>query len=167
MTPWILSLILFLVPRAPFAATFQKTAESIDRVAHEAPLYPGEDGVERTAAELVAVAFFESHFDPKATFVEKDGSTSTGLLQINSSNERWLGVNTTDLEDPETNLRAAVKLMKGSHRACRGRPWAEQLALFTSGDTECRAGREASRHRLELAARLLREHPVYWIEGAS
>jgi hypothetical protein len=56
MAIWLLSLMQLLVPQAPYADTFPATAAAIDKVAHEAPLYEDDDGVLRTAVELVALA---------------------------------------------------------------------------------------------------------------
>jgi hypothetical protein len=164
MAVWILSLMQLLVPHAPYADTFPATAAAIEKVAHEAPLYDDDDGVVRTVAELVALSFHESHFDPRA--VDK-GGTSFGLTQVDASNLGMLGLkSTSDLFDPETNLRAALKLMRISHRLCRQRPIEDALANYASGGGTCSVpeGLVASRRRMKLAAALLRQHPPRWVE---
>jgi membrane-bound lytic murein transglycosylase MltF len=167
MAIWLLSLMQLLVPQAPYADTFPATAAAIDKVAHEAPLYDDDDGVVRTAVELVALAFHESHFDPRA--VAKDGS-SVGLAQIDVSNLANLGLAKREqLFDVETNLRAALKLMRISHRICRRRPPEDRLANYASGGATCDVpeGLVASRRRMKLATALLRAHPPRWIEVAA
>ena len=164
MAFWILSLMHFLVPHAPYAETFAATAAAIDKVAHEDPLYDDDDGVVRTAAELVSLAFHESVFDPRA--VDPEGQ-SFGLAQVHVSNLQNLGIaRREDLFDPETNLRAALKLMRISHRLCRGHPGDESLANYASGGPTCTvpAGLVASRRRMKLAGALLRRHPPRWID---
>jgi hypothetical protein len=163
MAIWILGLMQLLVPHAPYSDTFSATAAAIDKVAHEAPLYEGEDGVAETAAELVALTFHESTFDPNA--VGGDGTT-IGLAQIHVSNLPDLGITRAQLFEPEANLRAALKLIRDSHRFCRKHPKDERLANYASGGTTCSvpAALRASRFRMHLAARLLRAHPVRWTE---
>jgi hypothetical protein len=165
MAIWILSLMQLLVPRAPYSDTFPATAEAIDKVAHEAPLYEGEDGVAETAIELVALVYHESTFNPKAVGGE---GTTLGLAQIHVSNLPDLGITRAQLFEPEANLRAALKLMRDSHRFCRKHPKDERLANYASGGTTCSVpeGLKASRMRMHLAAHLLRAHPVKWTEVA-
>jgi hypothetical protein len=167
MAIWILSLMHLLVPQAPYADTFPATAAAIDKVAHEAPLYDDDDGIVRTAAELVALAYHESRFDPRA--VAKDKS-SLGLTQIDVSNLTNLGLaKKEELFDAETNLRAALKLMRISHRICRRRPPEDGLANYASGGGTCTVpeGLIASRRRMKLAMDLLRKHPPQWVEVAA
>ena len=166
MAIWILKLMQLLIPHAHYADTFPATAAAIDKVAHEAPLYEGENAVVETAVDLVALAYYESRFDPKAVDKKK---TSYGLTQIDGSNLKSLGLTKEQLFDPETNLRAALKLMRISYRLCRYRPHDERLANYASGGPTCSVpeGLVESRRRLKLAAALLRKHPVKWTEGPS
>lgn len=152
-------MMLALVPRAPYADTFPQTAAAIDRASHEAPLYAGEDGPERTAAQLVAIAWFESRFDPRAV---GDHGRSLGLFQVGVSNVRRLDVAIDDLFDPDVAARAAIAMLRSSLRTCRVRPKEFRLAEYASGS--CGRGGEASRHRTKLAGELLRAHPVRWFE---
>lgn len=164
MAIWILSLMQLLVPHASYADTFPATAAAIEKVAHEAPLYDDDDGVVRTVAELVSLSFHESRFDPRA--VDKGGQ-SFGLAQVDASNLANLGLTKTEqLFDPETNLRAALKLMRISHRLCRWRPLEDALANYASGGGTCSVpeGLVASRRRMRFAAKLLRKHPPRWID---
>lgn len=166
MTHWIYALMVWLAPSAPWSSTYWATASAIDRVAHDSPLYETDDGIERTAAELVAVAYFESRFDPEAVFTDRGGD-SLGLEQINTSNLARLGLTRAEALEPEANLRAAVRLMRASHRTCRGHPREELLGHYASGGPTCTvaAGLVASRHRMRLAEAILRERPVYWVEA--
>jgi Transglycosylase SLT domain len=172
MKSWILSLLLFLAPHSDFAWTFDATAAAIDKIVHETPIYDTNDGPERTAAELVAVAYYESSFDPMA-FHANDGAqgvNSVGLAQISTSNLPALGLSDwRDLTDPETNLRAAAKMLRASHRTCRGFPWAQQLASYATGRGLCSVpeGVVASVERLTLARRLLAERPAFWTQPSN
>lgn len=161
MQAWILALMLMLVPRAPYADTFPATAAAIDKVAHEAALYSGEDGPERTAAQLVALFAHESSFDPLAVHADTGGD-SIGLGQVNVSNLRRLGLTRAALFDPLTNARAALRLLSESIAACAWRPSWARLSLYVSGS--CNRGGEASRKRVTLATELLRAHPTRWLE---
>lgn len=163
MAIWILKLMHLLLARTPWIDTYPQTAEAIDKVAHESPLYDGEDGVEQTAAELVALTYFESRFNIRAINKEQD---SFGLTQIHSSNMKSLGLTKEQLLDAETNLRAAISLMRVSHRLCKNHPKEEGLANYASGGGTCNvpAGIKASRRRMKLALDLLRKNPVVWTE---
>ena len=164
MAHWILTLMLALVPGSPYEGTFAATAAAIDQAAHEAPLYPGEDGPARTAAQLVALAWFESRFDPKAV---GDHGNSLGLFQVGVSNLASLGIERDDLFDPKKAADAALRMIRTSFVVCRVRPKEERLAHYAAGGPDCSKGGNESRHRTALAARLLRAHRVTWTEDAS
>lgn len=165
MTLWILSLMLALQPSAPWLATYRDTAVAIDRAAHAEPLYEDEDGAARTAAELVAIAWFESRFDPSA--VAEDGSGSVCLGQIDLSNlDRLLTTRNALLADVDLCVHSMLRLVRESHRVCalRRQPAEDRLAQYTGGGGACDRGRRESRLRARLAEHLLRAHPVRWIE---
>jgi hypothetical protein len=164
MAHWILTLMLALVPHAKYEGTFTTTAAAINRAAHEEPLYAGEDGPARTAAQLVALAWFESRFDPQAV---GDHGASLGLFQIGVSNLPALGMKREDLFDPDKAAHAAIKMMRASFVMCSVRPKEERLAHYAAGGPDCARGRKESRHRTALAAALLRTHRVTWTEVAS
>ncbi len=166
MAAWILSLMQLLVPHAPYADTFPATAAAIERVAHESPLYDDDDAdaIVKTVTELVSLTFHESRFDPRAVDKTKQ---SFGLAQIDVSNLTNLGLTSKEeLFDAETNLSAAIALMKISHRLCRARPREDALANYASGGGTCAVpeGLVASRRRMKLAAALLAKHPPRWID---
>jgi soluble lytic murein transglycosylase-like protein len=165
MTTWILSLILLLAPATP-PARAAEVAAAIDRVSHESPVYGGEDGVVRTAAELVAITYYESTFRPDA--VKDDaGGDSVGLAQVNVSNLRALRMTRDDLLDPVKNLLAATRLIRASHKMCAGRPYTDRLAHYASGGATCsvEAGIKASRLRVKLGVQLLESHPPRWVDA--
>jgi hypothetical protein len=166
---WVLALMVSLQPEAPWRSTYGGTAIAIDAAAHEAPLYPGEDGPERTAALLVAVSWRESRFDPMAVATDCCG-TSLGLLQVHDTNARRLGLmGVNELFDPLTNARAALVLLAESLRICAALPEPDRLSEYAVGRAVCDApaGVRDSRAKVRLAVRLLREHPPFWSEAAA
>lgn len=150
---WILSLMVSLQPvdRTPWADTFASTALAIDQVVlEEEPLYRGPDGKERTAALLVSLAWFESRFRVDAV---GDHGQSIGLYQVSKAHaprEELLGA--------ASATRVALGLIRESQRVCAGRALPEQLGWYASGGRAC-GGLAKSRHRMGLAAKLVREHP--------
>lgn len=167
MYAWILTLIhAVTIAGSPFAARFEEIAREIDRAAHAFPAYDGNDGVVRTAAELVAVVSFESSFDPDAV---GDHGASIGLGQIGVSNLAWLNMTEEDLHDPSKNIEATAKLLRASHRTCRGWPPFQQLAAYATGRGQCnvREGVVASKHRVERGMHLLAAHPAFWTSPAN
>lgn len=161
METYILALML-LCPRA-HAPTDRReeVAHAIDVAAHENPLYDTPDGVERTVRELVAVDCFESAFNPLAI---GDHGSSLGLAQVGISNVAMLGLhNDSELLDPVKNQRAALTMMRASHRTCRGRPSLERLGQYASGGPTCSVpqGLAASRRRTKFAEDLAKVR-VFW-----
>lgn len=150
---WVVSLLAALEPEAPWSDTYAKTAEAIARVAESDPLYAVEDkGEERTATILVALAWYESRLKPNAK--SKNGQWYC-LYQVHKS---YLAEPEKALNDPEACTRAAVKILKRSVQTCTARQPDERLAIFMSG--VCDRGGVESRHRMFLAKKLLKEHPV-------
>jgi hypothetical protein len=147
---WVVGLMAALEPASPWRATFEKTAEAIARVSESEPLFE-DHGEERTAALLVAVAWYESRLKPNA-------KSSNGqwycLYQVD---KRWLPDPQKALDNPEVCTRAAVKIIKASLAKCSARPLEERLAVFVSGS--CDRGVADSRYRMFLANKLLKEHP--------
>lgn len=151
---WVVGLMTTLEPAAPWRATFESTATAIARASEEEPLFNDENIEEsqhKTAALLVAVAWYESHLKPTAK--SKNGKWYC-LYQID---KRELSDPQKALEDPEVCTRAALKILRSSLKYCAKRPKDEQLAVFMSGS--CNKGRLQSRYRMFLARKLLREHP--------
>jgi len=139
---WVLALMLFLQPNAPWDVTYQDTARAIAQVVdEEAPLFDDDAGKDRTTVLLVAVAYRESRFDPRAV---GDGGRARGLWQQHGG---------AALFDPATAARRAVRALRTSMGACAARPLDERLAAYASGS--CSRGGSASRERMALADRLL------------
>jgi len=147
---WVVSLMVALEPSAPWRATYEKTAEAIARVAESEPLFE-ERGEQRTAALLVAVAWYESRLKPNAK------SANGQWYCLYQVDKRHLPDPEKALTDPEVCTRAAIKIIKGSLAKCGKRPAEEQLAMFMSGS--CDKGLADSRYRMFLAGKLLKDHP--------
>jgi hypothetical protein len=144
MKAWILALMLACLPKsahpAPWASSYPETAEAIADVAsHEAPLYAGQDGRDRTIALLVSLAWFESTFKPGAV---GDQGKSHGLFQVQGYG---------DLTDARDATRAALEILRQSFRVCKARPPSEWLGFYTSGRGTCENGLRESRHRFQKA----------------
>ncbi|HEU4411694.1 MAG TPA: transglycosylase SLT domain-containing protein [Polyangiaceae bacterium] len=147
MGAWVLSLLLLLQPEAPWRASYPATARAIAEAAERSePLFPGSDGRTHTAALLVAVAYHESRFDPKAV---GDKGRSFGLFQL----QRGGASNFT----PAVAARRSLAFLRSSRNACRDRPEDERLAAYVSG--RCDRGLEASRARMRLGRSLVAGHP--------
>jgi hypothetical protein len=147
---WVVSLMVALEPSAPWRATYEKSAEAIARVAESDPLW-ADRGEERTAALLVAVAWYESRLKPTAK--SKDGQFVC-LFQVD---KRHLADPQKALDDPEVCARAAIKILRSSLDKCAKRPLEDRLAQFMSGS--CDKGIVDSRYRMFLAGKILKEHP--------
>ncbi|WP_394835826.1 hypothetical protein LVJ94_02720 [Pendulispora rubella] len=140
---WVLALMLFLQPEAPWRDTYKDTARAIADVVDEEPaLFDGEDANTRTTTLLVATAYGESRFRPDAV---GDHGQSRGLYG------RW-GARAKVL-DPVIETRLAMSNMRTSMEACERLPPSERLAAYASGS--CAKGRGISRARMDLATRLL------------
>ena len=148
---WVVGLMVALEPSAPWRPTYEKTAEAIARVAESEPLFD-KNGEERTAALLVAIAWYESRLRPTAK--SRNGQWVC-LYQVD---KRHLADPQKALDDPEVCTRAAIKIIRASLDKCTKRPPEERLAAFMSGT--CDKGLTDSRYRSFLASKLLREHPL-------
>lgn len=155
---WVVGLMAALEPAAPWRATFEKSAEAIARVSESEPLFD-ERGEERTAALLVAIAWYESRLKPNAK--SRNGQWYC-LYQID---RRHLPDPQKALDDAEVCTRAAVKIIKGSLAKCSARPLDERLAVFMSGS--CDRGLADSRYRMFLAQKLVKEHPLATANGGG
>jgi hypothetical protein len=150
---WVVGLLVALEPQAPWASTYEKTAEAIARVSESDPLWSVEDkGEERTASLLVALAWYESRLKPNAK--SKNGQWYC-LYQVGKN---YLPDPEKALTDPEMCTRAAIKILKKSITLCASRPLEERLAIFMSG--QCDRGGAESRYRMFLSTKLLKEHPM-------
>lgn len=111
LTLWIYTLVSSLAvaegPLPPWAMGYGALAASIARAAEARPL-PGEHGVDRMAALLVAIAYRESRFRADAV---GDGGASLGPFQVSRA---WVRP-TSDLNG-EADL--AARLVLDSWRVC-------------------------------------------------
>ena len=148
---WVVGLMVALEPSSPWRGTYEKSAEAIARVAESEPVFD-DHGEERTAALLVAVAWYESRLKPNAK--SKDGQ----FLCLYQVDKRQLADPQKALDDPEVCTRAAIKIIRASLQQCAKRPYDDRLAQFMSGN--CDKGVVDSRYRMFLAGKLLREHPL-------
>ena len=148
---WVVSLMVALEPSAPWRDTYEKTAEAIARVSESDPLFE-ERGEERTAALLVAIAWYESRLRPNAR------SANGRYVCLYQIDKRHLPDPQKALDDPEVCTRSAMKIVRSSLERCKRRPANERLAEFMSGS--CTRGLPESRMRSFLANKLLKEHPL-------
>lgn len=157
---WVVGLLAALEPNAPWASTYERTAEAIARAAESEPLFDvAERGEERTAALLVAIAWYESRLNPSAK--SKNGRFYC-LYQLERSH---LAEPQKALDDPEVCTRTAMKLLRESLAKCKSRAPDERLAAFMSG--QCDRGGPESRYRMFLAKKLAKEHPMPAPAGGS
>ncbi len=115
-------------------STARPLAEGIAIAANEDadPLY--------AAAELVAVAYYESHFDLYAVSPETDSTRSIGAFQIST---QWLRFPAS----PYHQAKVSLWLMRDSQRMCGS------LARYASG--RCDRGWEEAHRREMLANRIM------------
>jgi hypothetical protein len=151
LTSWILSLMVLLQPTAPWSETYASTAAAIDQVVAEEPSLFTDDheGRAKTAAVLVALAWFESNFKPNASSAH---GKLRGLYQVGGHG---------DQSDPVKATRIALEMMRESFQKCRARPIPDRLAFYTGGN--CRApsadALEKSRARVGKGLWLAKHHP--------
>lgn len=153
MTPltysWVLAAMMRLQPNAPWVATYSETAEAIAKASSEDPLFAGDAGPKKTAAVLVALAYFESNFNPNAI---GDQGKSFGLFQIQPPTAK---IDASLLQLPRNAAYVAIDLIRTSFSVCKDQPFAEKLAWYAAGSSKCLdAGKKPSEHRLLLAQRI-------------
>ncbi len=143
---WILSLMRLLQPHAPWLASYEATAKGIQDGATSSPVFSGENGIERTIAVDVSLAWFESRFDSHAV---GDHGTAHGLYQVHAI-------------EPETVKEQTVQanaMIKQSFKACVNRVKEEWLGWYAAGGNDCNRGLRESRHRMLKAFWLFKNHP--------
>src|SRR5580692_4684109 len=174
LVSWCLTIMTFLVPRAPWTDSFPRGAEAFVTAAERDPLFKGPHGVERTIDYELSVAWFESKYDPSA---KGDRGASLGLFQVTTGTAKpyqgqahatralwgdtfdpWAPV-AEELLEPEAAAPIAIRLMRVSFWICRGRPKDEALGWYAAGGLGCRGVRE-SRHRVNKALWIARTYPA-------
>lgn len=137
----------------------------IEVVSSEPPLYADDEDRIKTAAVMLAIIDYESHFsrDVDVGARKGDGGTSWCLAQINIGKGRihvkedgtvefgtgWSG---RDLVEDRTKcLRAELAVIRASF-ACKTEDKYAKLNLYASG--KCEWGYRESKHRMKLAFKL-------------
>ncbi len=113
--------MLFLAPHSKFEPTFRATAEAIGHFADDV----------NEAADLVALAYHESKFDPSAV---GDKGASLGLYQIQPTTAQ---APKAELFDTWEATRHAVRLTRMSKSICRSRPSRERWNWYAGGSSGC------------------------------
>jgi hypothetical protein len=127
------------------AARLEPVAHAIAEEAAVAPLWPGDDGVRRTALVLVAIAWHESGFreEVRTCAVRGDGGASLGTTQLHRG-FAWFGHTAEEICGSDAlQARLALRVL-GVHRGRGVASEAGLLRAYASGDAgrDTRAGRE-------------------------
>lgn len=170
MVKWILALVVLLVPplqqeqqaREPDVIAqgrYASIAEDIASVVETSPpLFTGPDARERTAALVVARAFYESSFkrDVDEGRTRGDGGRAVCLMQMHFSPQGW----TTDelVADRTKCIRSALELMRRSRATCRQNTPEQSLAVYTGG--RCDRGMRESERTFAMADWLIAQRPI-------
>jgi hypothetical protein len=149
MIAWVLSLMLILQPEAPWKTTYESTATTIVQKATATPIKGDSKGGAYTAVILVSLAWFESRFDPEAHNPKDPGGGSYGLYQASR----------VPIPDVAAQTDQALGMIRQSFKACAALPVEKRLSWYTTGGPVCVPTKEST-HRMGLAMRLLKEHPV-------
>lgn len=147
LTTWILALMVLLQPSAPWRADYEEVAKGIEEGARVVPIFAGEQGLYRTVALDVSLAWYESRFDRHAV---GDHGAAHGLFQVHA----------TEASTVAEQVKQANALIKQSLRVCAARPFEERLGWYASGGPTCDrpGGLKASKHRMNTAVWLLRQN---------
>ena len=150
VTLYIVSIMLTLQPIAPWKDRYVEIANEIQVGAEREPVFSGAYGVQRTLALDIAVAWFESRFNPDAI---GDNGRARGLYQVH-----YHGPDEPVREQTER----ANRMMRASFKVCARRAIEERLGWYAAGGNGCERGLKHSRHRMGLAEKLFK---TYWKEG--
>jgi hypothetical protein len=136
----VLSWMNHLVPLSPHKVTFDALSEGIAEAANEDP-----DPVD-AAATLVAIGYYESHFNLDAVSSEDDPATAIGYPQVSTE---WIKFPAS----PTFQSKMALSLIRDSQTRCG------TLAEYASGS--CDSGRDEGARRAKLAAKLKFSNHVF------
>lgn len=146
LVTWCLSLLTLLAAREHVEArATPELAAGIVAGAEAEPVFAGPDGVRRTVALDVALAWLESRFDPHAV---GDHATAHGLFQVHAP----------EAPTVEEQTREANRLLRASLRTCGSGD--DGLAWYAAGSAHgcaSEGGKRASRGRMALAKWLARQ----------
>lgn len=156
-------------------ARYATIAEDLDAVLEDPSTWvsSGARAKERTAAMVLAVAFFESGFRKDVDRGEGrlgrgDKGRSWCLMQIQTGTgggtvpvgdtvaRTWTGPDL--VADRRKCLRAGALMIKASFQACRAQKTGDRLSAYTTG--ACRDDEPVSRMRVAKAAEILRHFPL-------
>lgn len=166
LAEYALQLMLKAQPtnNVPWKDTYPATAEAIAEAAAAHPLFKGENGDKRTVSVMVAVADFESKFNPKAVgdCPDKDSNgmcvpgsepRSFCTFQIHNSNFKFLGVTKMQLlEDTKLCATSGLRMMHKSFETCKGWKPTELLNQYATGGGVCvRPKHDEGEHRMRKA----------------
>ena len=174
LVSWAIRVMTGFSATAPWASTYPSSAAIMVKIAEEAPLYAGADGVRETLALYLALGIFESGLkqDAEGDCVTPEGKAVASVsgvcpagskghsfcaFQIGESNFKSLEITKKQImTDFEVCTRAMQKLVRISFAVCRGRPNAdERLGHYASGGEGCGGARGQglleSAHRLRKA----------------
>lgn len=125
----VLAALNKIEPFGAFVPQYAEVSEAITQAANHDPLFPDDkDGCRKTAAILVALAWFESRFQPN---VVGDHGRSFGLFQIQPPTAN---VPSNILTNPRTASYIAIDLVRRSFQACEKRPYEERLSWYVSSN---------------------------------
>lgn len=152
----LLAALLALVPRPSGGQTPEAHRERLESIAAtvyevssvEAPIGRQEGGQERTAAILIAIAYYESRFDWAVDLGGRrgDGGRAVCMMQVHPRG----GLSPEALElNRAACFRAGLQIARRSFGACGGFPFAGGLAAYTAG--RCDRGVKSSAARVRLA----------------
>lgn len=149
---WALAVMNALQPSAPWRQEYESIAQGIVEGAQSEPLFEGESGFLRTVALDLSVAWFESRYNRHAV---GDHGAAHGLYQVHGPEAATVKQQTIE----------ANRMMRASFKICGRRPFPEWLGWYAAGGQGCR-GIQASKHRIGLAQRLIKERP-FNVQGDS
>lgn len=123
----VFAALMKIAPFGPFVPQYAEVSEAITQASNQDPIFPGDkEGCKKTAAILIALAWYESRFHPNAV---GDNGRSFGLFQIQPPTAK---VQSNLLTNPRTASFIAVDLVRRSFSACEKRPYEERLSWYVS-----------------------------------
>lgn len=149
---WLFFAMSAWVPMSPdLSDHYAAIATDIAEVAHEAPLYDGEDGIAKTALLMASIASFESFYrkDVDSLKVKGDNGAALCIMQVHPRPGE-------DLSDRKSCLRVALMRMHESFSMCRSLPLEDRLSAYTRGTC---AKDKSSEYRVSRAVRYWKAHP--------
>ncbi len=146
MLAWVLFVMLLWQPVAPWSDSYSSTAQGIIDGATAVPVFSGNDGVNRTIALDLSLAWFESRYDLHAI---GDYGRAHGLYQVHAP----------EATDAKEQTIQANRMIKQSFKACANRVNTEWLGWYAAGGNDCNRGLKESRHRMLKAMWVYKNHP--------